>query len=113
MVTGGYVTEDWGGSYPRHRTSWQVKVSGPDAYVETERRRAIPGERIQVWRLCRIDITWEWSDPNEEDAPGKPFVTLHTEGRDGRPDGGKLFMDQLWRVPTWLADMITRSMPRL
>ena len=107
------VTEDWGSSWPRQRATWQVKVSGADAFVETFRKHALPGDRIRVFPLHQVDITWEWRDPNAEGAPGEPFVTLHTAGRDGQPNGGKLFLDQLWRTPEWLQGIITRSMPRL
>jgi hypothetical protein len=106
------VTEDWGTSFPRRTSRWEVKVSGPDAYVEIPRPHAAPGHQVKVYPICKVTVTWEWSDPNADDALVN-FVTLYTADGDGRPDGGKLFLDQLREVPGWLSDIITRSMPRL
>src|SRR3954471_21631556 len=105
------VTEEW--QQRVHTRRDDVKISGADAFVEVERRHAQPGERIWTLPVGRVVITWTWGDPNDDAAPGEPSVTLHTAGRDGRLDGGKLFLDQLWRVPEWLSVLVQRSMPRL
>lgn len=106
---GGYVTEEWAATQRTSKSA--VNVTGADAAVETEHRHAMPGSRIQTWPLSSVEIVWSWRD--DGDTLGDPFVTLRTRGRDGRPDGGKMFLEQLWRVPAWLADLIERSRPRV
>lgn len=108
MVTGGYVNEEW--SPARCRLGYNVQVSGPDAFVEIQRRHALPGERIETFSIASVDITWEWLSTSPDH--GDPFVTLNTQGRDGRPDGGTLYLDQLRSAPEWLRTIIEKSRPK-
>jgi len=115
-MTTPYVTEDWGTSFPRRTSRWEVSVSGADAYVEVARPNAAPGHQVKVYPICRVVVTWTWDDPNADEALDS-FVTLHTATpsitHPARPDGGKLFLDQLRETPEWLSSIIQRSMPRI
>lgn len=97
------VREEW--VQARHRVTDSITVSGPT--VVHVRRSSYP--------IRRVTVTWEWGDPNADDAPGDPFVILYTASRQhpDREDGGRLFLDQLKEVPEWLDSIILRSMPRL
>lgn len=100
-------TESW--DKPQRRLDQDVRLTGEQPCVRIERTYGAP----HVYPIARVHVSWTWVDPNDEDAPGEPFVTLHTADRHGRETIGKLFLDQLAHVPHWLEDIITRAMPRL
>lgn len=95
------ITEEW--AQARHRVEDTITVSGPVVWVRHFR-----------YQIHRVTVSWEWGNPNDDDAPGDPFVTLYTADprHPDREDGGKLFLDQLKEVPEWLDSIIIRSMPR-